>query len=104
MQKEEFQHTAYSTNAYVTIGPLAKQVLHGKNYFFSSKDVCTENLCLIFQCPSLYFRILTQMLVFMLTPVLSKLLSSESFCFEEFNIENNNIFIASLVPLSGQRC
>ncbi|KAL2517380.1 Mediator of RNA polymerase II transcription subunit 34 [Abeliophyllum distichum] len=28
--KEEFQHTAYSTNAYVTIGPLAKQVLHGK--------------------------------------------------------------------------
>lgn len=29
MQKEEFQHTAYSTNAYVTIGPLAKQVLQG---------------------------------------------------------------------------
>ncbi|PQM40630.1 hypothetical protein Pyn_32382 [Prunus yedoensis var. nudiflora] len=28
--KEEFQHTAYSTNAYVTIGPLAKKVLHGK--------------------------------------------------------------------------
>ncbi|XP_057510929.1 ATP-dependent DNA helicase Q-like 2 isoform X2 [Actinidia eriantha] len=28
--KEEFQHTAYSTNAYVTIGPLAKQVLQGK--------------------------------------------------------------------------
>ncbi|KAK6158624.1 hypothetical protein DH2020_005938 [Rehmannia glutinosa] len=28
--KEEFQHTAYATNAYVTIGPLAKQVLHGK--------------------------------------------------------------------------
>ncbi|KAJ4729096.1 ATP-dependent DNA helicase [Melia azedarach] len=27
---EEFQHTAYSTNAYVTIGPLAKQVLQGK--------------------------------------------------------------------------
>ncbi|KAL0312300.1 UNVERIFIED_CONTAM: ATP-dependent DNA helicase Q-like 2 [Sesamum radiatum] len=26
--KEEFQHTAYATNAYVTIGPLAKQVLH----------------------------------------------------------------------------
>lgn len=39
MQKEEFQHTAYSTNAYVTIGPLAKQVLHGKNDFFPSKDV-----------------------------------------------------------------
>ncbi|KAM2216348.1 hypothetical protein ACFXTI_022844 [Malus domestica] len=30
MQKEEFQHTAYATNAYVTIGPLAKQVLQGK--------------------------------------------------------------------------
>ncbi|WCJ20620.1 ATP-dependent DNA helicase Q-like 2 [Euphorbia peplus] len=28
--KEEFQHTAYSTNAYVKIGPLAKQVLQGK--------------------------------------------------------------------------
>ncbi|CAI9755551.1 unnamed protein product [Fraxinus pennsylvanica] len=28
--KEEFQHTAYSTNAYVTLGPFAKQVLHGK--------------------------------------------------------------------------
>ncbi|KAK1430772.1 hypothetical protein QVD17_13767 [Tagetes erecta] len=28
--KEEFSHTAYSTNAYVTIGPLAKHVLHGK--------------------------------------------------------------------------
>ncbi|KAL8536656.1 hypothetical protein ACS0TY_012012 [Phlomoides rotata] len=28
--KEEFQHTPYSTNAYVTVGPLAKQVLHGK--------------------------------------------------------------------------
>ncbi|KAK2976017.1 hypothetical protein RJ640_015694 [Escallonia rubra] len=28
--KEEFQHTAYSTNAYVTVGPLAKQVLQGK--------------------------------------------------------------------------
>ncbi|CAO2827328.1 unnamed protein product [Amaranthus hypochondriacus] len=28
--KEEFQHTAYSTNAYVALGPLAKQVLHGK--------------------------------------------------------------------------
>ncbi|XP_024040236.1 mediator of RNA polymerase II transcription subunit 34 isoform X3 [Citrus clementina] len=27
---EEFQHTAYSTNAYVTIGPLAKLVLQGK--------------------------------------------------------------------------
>ncbi|XP_047342370.1 ATP-dependent DNA helicase Q-like 2 [Impatiens glandulifera] len=28
--KEEFQHTAYTTNAYVTLGPLAMQVLHGK--------------------------------------------------------------------------
>ncbi|XP_011028013.1 PREDICTED: mediator of RNA polymerase II transcription subunit 34 [Populus euphratica] len=28
--KEEFQHTAYATNAYVTIGPLANQVLQGK--------------------------------------------------------------------------
>ncbi|KAK1304663.1 Mediator of RNA polymerase II transcription subunit 34 [Acorus calamus] len=28
--KEEFQHTAYATNAYVTIGPLWKQVLQGK--------------------------------------------------------------------------
>ncbi|CAL5378397.1 unnamed protein product [Camellia sinensis] len=28
--KEEFQHTADSTNSYVTIGPLAKQVLQGK--------------------------------------------------------------------------
>ncbi|XP_058777572.1 ATP-dependent DNA helicase Q-like 2 [Vicia villosa] len=28
--KEEFQHTAYSTNAYITLGPLAKQVLQGK--------------------------------------------------------------------------
>ncbi|XP_015085786.1 mediator of RNA polymerase II transcription subunit 34 isoform X3 [Solanum pennellii] len=27
--KEEFQHTAYATNAYVTVGPLAKQVLQG---------------------------------------------------------------------------
>lgn len=41
---------------------------------------------------------------FMLTPLLSKLLRSESFSFEEFNIENNNIFLASLVPLSGQHC
>lgn len=31
MQKEEFQHNPYATNAYVTVGPLAKQVLHGKN-------------------------------------------------------------------------
>lgn len=29
--KEEFQHTAYATNAYVTLGPLAKQVLQGKS-------------------------------------------------------------------------
>ncbi|XP_010276962.1 PREDICTED: mediator of RNA polymerase II transcription subunit 34 isoform X1 [Nelumbo nucifera] len=28
--KEEFQHTPYATNAYVTIGPLWKQVLQGK--------------------------------------------------------------------------
>ncbi|ERN15693.1 mediator of RNA polymerase II transcription subunit 34 [Amborella trichopoda] len=28
--KEEFQHTAYSTNAYVTIGPLWKQLVQGK--------------------------------------------------------------------------
>ncbi|MFS7923033.1 putative DNA helicase [Helianthus anomalus] len=28
--KEEFSHTAYATNAYVTLGPLAKHVLHGK--------------------------------------------------------------------------
>uniref|UniRef100_A0A2P2LYA0 DNA 3'-5' helicase n=1 Tax=Rhizophora mucronata TaxID=61149 RepID=A0A2P2LYA0_RHIMU len=27
--KEEFQHTAYATNAYVTVGPLAKQVVQG---------------------------------------------------------------------------
>uniref|UniRef100_A0A803L6E4 ATP-dependent DNA helicase n=1 Tax=Chenopodium quinoa TaxID=63459 RepID=A0A803L6E4_CHEQI len=27
--KEEFQHTAYTTNAYVTLGPLGKQVLQG---------------------------------------------------------------------------
>ncbi|KAJ3681596.1 hypothetical protein LUZ60_014169 [Juncus effusus] len=28
--KEEFQHTAYSTNAYVALGPLYKQLLNGK--------------------------------------------------------------------------
>ncbi|AAF24590.1 T19E23.16 [Arabidopsis thaliana] len=28
--KEEFQHTPYSTNAYVTMGPLANQLLQGK--------------------------------------------------------------------------
>ncbi|KAL9246999.1 hypothetical protein vseg_020473 [Gypsophila vaccaria] len=28
--KEEFQHTAYATNAYVALGPLSKQVLQGK--------------------------------------------------------------------------
>ncbi|XP_075109311.1 ATP-dependent DNA helicase Q-like 2 isoform X3 [Nicotiana tabacum] len=28
--KEEYQHTAYATNAYVTVGPLAMQVLQGK--------------------------------------------------------------------------
>ncbi|XP_051151590.1 ATP-dependent DNA helicase Q-like 2 isoform X2 [Andrographis paniculata] len=37
--KEEFQHTAYATNAYVTTGPLAKQVLYGK------KAVKLEVLC-----------------------------------------------------------
>lgn len=30
MQKEEFQHTAYNTNAYVTVGSFAKQLLQGK--------------------------------------------------------------------------
>lgn len=30
LQKEEFQHTAYATNAYVTVGPFANQVLQGK--------------------------------------------------------------------------
>lgn len=29
MQKEEFQHTAYATNAYVTVGPRANQVMQG---------------------------------------------------------------------------
>ncbi|OEL16729.1 Mediator of RNA polymerase II transcription subunit 34, partial [Dichanthelium oligosanthes] len=29
LQKEEFQHTAYSTNAYVTLGPLWKPALQG---------------------------------------------------------------------------
>ncbi|XP_057448782.1 ATP-dependent DNA helicase Q-like 2 [Lotus japonicus] len=28
--KEEFQHTPYATNAYVAVGPLAKQILQGK--------------------------------------------------------------------------
>ncbi|KAF3448946.1 hypothetical protein FNV43_RR09665 [Rhamnella rubrinervis] len=28
--KEEFQHTAYATNAYLTTGPLANQILQGK--------------------------------------------------------------------------
>ncbi|XP_027360006.1 mediator of RNA polymerase II transcription subunit 34 isoform X5 [Abrus precatorius] len=28
--KEEFQHTAYATNAYIAAGPLAKQILQGK--------------------------------------------------------------------------
>ncbi|KAG7956014.1 hypothetical protein I3843_11G103200 [Carya illinoinensis] len=28
--KEEFQHTAYATNAYVTVGPFANQVLQGR--------------------------------------------------------------------------
>ncbi|KAH7577434.1 hypothetical protein JRO89_XS01G0250300 [Xanthoceras sorbifolium] len=37
---EEFQHTPYSTNAYVTIGPLAKQVLQG----CTSLLVTSENL------------------------------------------------------------
>nr|GMC50920.1 mediator of RNA polymerase II transcription subunit 34 isoform X1 [Ipomoea batatas] len=38
--KEEFQHTAYATNAYVKVGPLAKQLLQGKNYF---KQVGSSN-------------------------------------------------------------
>lgn len=36
LQKEEFQHTAYSTNAYVTIGPFARQLLHGKEATFQN--------------------------------------------------------------------
>ena len=34
MQKEEFQHTAYSTNAYVKTGPLAKQIMQGMDAIF----------------------------------------------------------------------
>ncbi|XP_022738885.1 mediator of RNA polymerase II transcription subunit 34 isoform X6 [Durio zibethinus] len=30
VKKEEFQHTAYATNAYVTVGPSANQILQGK--------------------------------------------------------------------------
>ncbi|KAF9623661.1 hypothetical protein IFM89_003693 [Coptis chinensis] len=36
--KEEFQHTAYATNAYVTLGPLWKQIVEGKKM----SDMCTE--------------------------------------------------------------
>ncbi|KAF2308872.1 hypothetical protein GH714_022416 [Hevea brasiliensis] len=45
--KEEFQHTAYATNAYVKIGPLAKQVLQGKmtvKLEVSSKQNKTGNM------------------------------------------------------------
>ncbi|RDX82858.1 Mediator of RNA polymerase II transcription subunit 34, partial [Mucuna pruriens] len=28
--KEEYQHTAYATNAYIAVGPLARQILQGK--------------------------------------------------------------------------
>uniref|UniRef100_A0A7N0VDW2 ATP-dependent DNA helicase n=2 Tax=Kalanchoe fedtschenkoi TaxID=63787 RepID=A0A7N0VDW2_KALFE len=38
--KEEFQHTAYSTNAYVTLGPLAKQVAQGKKAI--KFEICTQ--------------------------------------------------------------
>ncbi|XP_078158621.1 RECQ helicase L2 isoform X2 [Carex rostrata] len=38
--KEEFQHTAYSTNAYVTLGPLSKQVLDGKRKV--KLEICTN--------------------------------------------------------------
>ncbi|XXG75491.1 hypothetical protein AAC387_Pa08g0046 [Persea americana] len=37
--KEEFQHTAYATNAYVTLGPLWKQVMQGKKLI--KLEVCT---------------------------------------------------------------
>lgn len=39
VQSEEFQHTAYSTNAYVTIGPLAKQVLQGNAFIYKAGHV-----------------------------------------------------------------
>ncbi|PON51591.1 DNA helicase, ATP-dependent [Parasponia andersonii] len=38
--KEEFQHTAYATNAYVTLGPLARQVLQGKRNV--TLEICSE--------------------------------------------------------------
>ncbi|XP_061357692.1 ATP-dependent DNA helicase Q-like 2 isoform X2 [Gastrolobium bilobum] len=38
--KEEFQHTPYATNAYIAIGPLAKQILQGKKTV--KLEVCTE--------------------------------------------------------------
>ncbi|KAL8138765.1 hypothetical protein V2J09_004766 [Rumex salicifolius] len=38
--KEEFQHTAYATNAYVTPGPLSKQVLHGKKIIML--EICSS--------------------------------------------------------------
>ncbi|XP_077238365.1 RECQ helicase L2 isoform X2 [Tasmannia lanceolata] len=37
--KEEFQHTAYATNAYITLGPLWKQVLQGKKSL--KLEICT---------------------------------------------------------------
>ncbi|KAK7307376.1 hypothetical protein VNO77_40385 [Canavalia gladiata] len=38
--KEEFQHTAYATNAYIAVGPLAKQILQGKKSV--KLETCTE--------------------------------------------------------------
>lgn len=41
--KEEFQHTAYATNAYVTLGLLAKQVLHGKKIIMLAISSSLDN-------------------------------------------------------------
>ncbi|XP_031119256.1 mediator of RNA polymerase II transcription subunit 34 isoform X6 [Ipomoea triloba] len=44
--KEEFQHTAYATNAYVKVGPLAKQLLQGEKVIkleVSNKQVGSSN-------------------------------------------------------------
>lgn len=41
--KEEFQHTAYATNAYVTIGPLWKQVVQGDKRF--KVEICSGQKC-----------------------------------------------------------
>ncbi|KAL9664806.1 hypothetical protein QQ045_020214 [Rhodiola kirilowii] len=40
--KEEFQHTAYSTNAYVAPGPFAKQVAQGKRTI--KFEICTQQM------------------------------------------------------------